>query len=128
VLKNGKAIYILWWDYFHLSYPLTEKKIVLPVESRNQFRLTEAVPHYERGIDVHDYETAFTTSILQSENGALTVALGKTPVFLEEVEHYDKSWITVSSISIFECVHFLSFITSFFIVKKLQNSVDNSTP
>lgn len=96
-LKDGKAIYIMWWDYFHLSYPISERKVVLPVESHNQFRLTEAVPHYSQGSDVNDYEPAFTTYMLQPQNGTLTIVLGKTPVFLEEVgkNQYLDDWINL---------------------------------
>lgn len=86
VSKDGKSIYVVWWDYFHLSFPVTERKISLHVGSDNQFRLTEAVPHYQRGTDINNYETAFTTYVLQPEEGILIFTLGKTPVYLEEVE------------------------------------------
>ena len=108
VLKNGKSIYIVWWDYF-LFHPLSEKEIVLIVGSDNPFRLTEAVPHHERGIDVHEYETAFATSILQPENGTLTIVLGKNPVFLEEIEkNYFNEWIKAMTSST-RCAIFFTF-------------------
>ena len=85
VSKNGKSVYIVWWDYFHLSHPVSEKEVSLKVGSNNTFRVTEAVPHFQRGIDVSDYETAFKTWMVQPENEILNLTVGKNPVFLEEV-------------------------------------------
>lgn len=86
VSKDGNPVYVIWWDYFHLSFPLPEKPVSLHVGSNKEFMLTEAVPYFQRGIDVDNYETAFTTHVLQPEKGTLTFTIGKNPVYLVEVD------------------------------------------
>ncbi len=86
VLKGGKSVYVVWFDFFHLSYPFEEKEVSLPVGSDNTFRLTDAVPYVRQGTDVESYETAFTTFIVQPEEETLTFFIGKNPVYLEEID------------------------------------------
>ncbi|MBU7016458.1 MAG: hypothetical protein HXS44_03040 [Theionarchaea archaeon] len=117
VLRNGKSIYIIWWDYFHLSYPVKEKEMSLTVESDSEFRLTEVVPHCQQGIDVDAYETAFTTYTINPENGILTFSIGKKPIFLEEIDTDHtlfllSGWITL-----------VIFVTGIFILKKLARTL-----
>jgi hypothetical protein len=84
VSKNGNHKYVVWVDYYHLSFPFEGKEVSLNVGSDNVFRLTEAVPHVQHGIDVDSYETAFTTSLVQPQDGVITVAVGMNPVYCEE--------------------------------------------
>lgn len=82
VLKDGKLLYVIWQDDFHLS---SEKEVSLHVGSDNKFIVTEAVPHFQQGINVDNYETAFTVYLLEPEDKTLRLVVGNTPVYLEEV-------------------------------------------
>ena len=93
--ENGSPVYIVWRDYFHLSTPYVPERIVtLNVGSNNKFTVTEAIPHVERGIDIQDYETAFSVHTYQPDQGILTFPVGKNPVFVEvDTSSLSSSWL-----------------------------------
>jgi len=76
--KNGKPIWVAWNDNSQ------EKQITISGISTSQAKTTEAVPEYETGKDVKDYNTAFNTEIKTVTAGKVTVSAGKSPVFVEE--------------------------------------------
>jgi hypothetical protein len=61
-----------------------EKQITISGIPSKEVKITEAVPKYESGKDVADYNTAFNTETKTAQNGKITITLGDTPVFVEE--------------------------------------------
>jgi DNA-binding beta-propeller fold protein YncE len=87
---TGKPVWVAWWDYWE-EQGKTSKTITLYLgNSINRVKITEAVPKYESGKDVIDYETAFNTEIKEVKNGKLTLTLKENPVFIEiQSEEYE---------------------------------------
>jgi flavodoxin len=84
-MKNGKPVWVAWWDYFDDSG--TEKSITIDVGNINSVKITKAVPKYETGQEVTDYSTAFNTETKTASGGKVTITLGESPVFIEEISN-----------------------------------------
>lgn len=76
--KQGKPIWVTWNDNSQ------EKQITISGISSNQVTITEAVPKYESGKEVKDYNTAFNTETKSVINSKVSLTLGKSPLFIEE--------------------------------------------
>ena len=75
--KNGKPVLVAWNDNNQT------KTVNLDVGSVSSVKITEAVPKYESGKDVTDYNTAFTTESKTVQNRQITLTLNDVPVFVE---------------------------------------------
>lgn len=53
--------------------------------------VTDAIPKYETGKDVTDYDSAFNRQIINVKNGEASVELGANPVFIELDNSYPKA-------------------------------------
>src|SRR5574340_667881 len=65
-VKNGKAVYAAWWDYFNDSgyTPGKTMPVSLPGLQGASAVITEVVPKFSTGAEVTDYATAFNTQTL----------------------------------------------------------------
>lgn len=77
-IKNGKPIWVVWND----NSP--SKQITISGISLSQAKITEAIPKYELGKDVTDYNNAFNTETKSVGSGKITITLKDKPVFVEE--------------------------------------------
>lgn len=77
--KNNNPIWVAWNDN-------EDKKNVIISMDKNikNVKITEAVPRYETGKEVMDYESAFTESRGVITQASLHFELGDKPVFIEE--------------------------------------------
>lgn len=55
--------------------------------------VTEAIPKYESGKEVRDYNTSFNQKTIDVKNGKAAITLGQSPVFIEIGESYPKASI-----------------------------------
>ncbi|MBI3753241.1 MAG: hypothetical protein HY266_04240 [Deltaproteobacteria bacterium] len=76
--KGGKKIWVAWNDNS------AEKQITITGIGAQQVKITEAVPKYESGKEVTDYNTAFNTETKSVSAGKITITLDDKPVFVEE--------------------------------------------
>ncbi len=76
--KNNKPIWVAWNDNPE------EKQVTISGISSSQVKITEAIPKYESGKEVTDYNTAFNTETKSVSGGEVTVTLKDKPVFVEE--------------------------------------------
>ncbi|MBI3569752.1 MAG: hypothetical protein HY082_01420, partial [Gammaproteobacteria bacterium] len=84
-VKNGKAIYVAWWDYFNdPAYTRGKAKpVTITGLQGSTATVTEAVPRFSSGAEVTDFNTAFNKGTLSIVNGTVTLTLGENPVFVE---------------------------------------------
>jgi len=61
-----------------------EKQVTISGINSNQIKITEAVPKYETGKEVEDYETAFNSYSKQVYNGKIVLTIKDKPIFVEE--------------------------------------------
>jgi len=82
--KQGKPIYVVWWDYFDDTGSL--KTITLSVDFSGKVLITEAVPDAESGAELNpeDHPNFFKAQTLNVNDNKITVTLGKNPVFIDE--------------------------------------------
>lgn len=87
-VKNGRPIYVAWWDYFNdpTNSPGKTIQVSLSGLQGSSAFVTEAVAKFSTGAEVADYATAFNSSALAIANGSLTINLGETPVFVEVLQ------------------------------------------
>lgn len=76
--KNGESIWITW------NVNKEKKQITISGINSNSVKITEAVPKYESGKEVTDYNTAFNTETKIVEANKITLTLKDKPVFVEE--------------------------------------------
>lgn len=76
-IKNGKPIWVVWNDN------ASEKQITISGVNSSSVKITEAVPNYESGKEVANYNTAFKTETKQTNGGKLTITLSEIPIFVE---------------------------------------------
>ncbi|MBI3377973.1 MAG: hypothetical protein HY035_06200 [Nitrospirae bacterium] len=76
--KNGKSIYAAWNDNS------ASKTIEINTGNIKQVKITEAIPKYESGKEVTDYNTAFNTETKSVAAGKITLTLKDKPMFVEE--------------------------------------------
>ncbi|MFQ6087666.1 MAG: glycosyl hydrolase 53 family protein [Candidatus Methanofastidiosia archaeon] len=84
---TGSPIWVGWWDCFD-EQKCSKMKIDIQVEidlGRDiyQAKITEAVPKYESGRDVTDYDTAFESETRSVIDGKITITLKEIPLFVE---------------------------------------------
>jgi hypothetical protein len=77
--KQGKSIWVAWNDNS------TQKQITITGINSSQMKITEAVPKYESGKYVTDYNTAFNIETKSAKDGEITLTLGKSPLFIQEI-------------------------------------------
>lgn len=77
-IKNGKNIWVAWNDN------AGDKDIPISGITSSQVKITEAVPKYESGKEVVNYNTAFNTETKTVEASKITLTLKDKPVFVEE--------------------------------------------
>lgn len=83
--KNGKSVYVAWWDYFNDAgyVPGTTREVPLSGLPGSTVLVTEAVPQFASGAEVSGYQTAFTKVTMPITSGAATLTLGESPTFVE---------------------------------------------
>jgi hypothetical protein len=79
-IKNGKPIWVAWNDN------PGEKEIIISGVTSKQVEIIEAVPKYESGKEVKDYNTAFKTYTKAVMDGKVNINFGELPVFVEGME------------------------------------------
>ena len=84
-VKDGRAIYAAWWDYFNDTAYTSGKTIdaALSGLEGTSAKVTEVVPKFATGAEVTDYTTAFNTSTIAISGGSATFMLGENPVLIE---------------------------------------------
>lgn len=76
--KNNKPIWVAWNDNSG------QKTVEIAGIGSGSVQITEAVPKYETGKDVADYNTAFNIETKSANGGKITITLTDKPVFAEE--------------------------------------------
>jgi hypothetical protein len=76
-IKNNKPIWVAWNDNPQ------EKQIIISGITSSQVQITEAVPKYESGKEVTNYNTAFNIETKDVKDGVVIIALKENPVFVE---------------------------------------------
>jgi hypothetical protein len=76
--KQGKGVWIVWNDN------ADEKQATITGITSQQVKITDAVPKYESGQDVTDYDAAFNSETKTVSAGSLTITVKDAPVFIEE--------------------------------------------
>lgn len=77
--KQEKPIWVAWNDNQE------SKKVMLTLDKdAESVKITEAVPKYETGKGITDYDTAFEMETKTIREGQLTIGLTDKPVFIEE--------------------------------------------
>lgn len=76
--KNNNPIWVAWNENG------TEKEITISGLVSSQAKITEAVPKYESGKGVVDYNSAFSVETKAARGGKIYLILKDTPVFIEE--------------------------------------------
>ena len=78
-IKNGKPVWVAWND------DSASQTLTLNVGNLDSVKITESVPKYETGKEVTNYDSAFDISTKDADNGIVSITLGETPVFVEEI-------------------------------------------
>jgi cysteine-rich repeat protein len=79
--NNGKQTYVAWNDNND-----SRQETLSFNENMQQAQITKAVPEYDSGGDVADYNNAFTVTVKNvSLNGTFEVVLDETPIFIEGI-------------------------------------------
>ncbi len=87
-LKNGKAIYVAWWDYFNDPSYASGNVRAVAISGLNSatVTVTEALPMYATGAEVTaaGYANSFTVTSDPVSDGSVTLNLGDSPVYVEQ--------------------------------------------
>ena len=75
--KNGKPIWVAWNDNAE------KKEITISDITPNQFLITAAVPNFESGKEIMDYNTAFETEKKVVLEGSVTINIADSPIYIE---------------------------------------------
>ncbi len=85
--KNGKAIYVAWWDYFNDPTYTSGKVRAVTISGLNSatVTVTEALPKFATGAEVTaaGYANSFTVTTVAVSAGSVTLNLGDSPVYVE---------------------------------------------
>ncbi|MFQ5891681.1 MAG: hypothetical protein ACE5HW_02670, partial [Candidatus Methanofastidiosia archaeon] len=85
--KNGKTIWVAWWDYFNDPNYHQEitKTITLNFNFDGEVLVTESIPDAENGMSLNpeDYPKFFKTQNLRIQNREVVLVLGENPIFIE---------------------------------------------
>ncbi|HDJ28578.1 MAG TPA: hypothetical protein ENF28_04965 [Proteobacteria bacterium] len=89
--KDGRLIYIAWWDYFdEPGYsPGDTRPITLSGLAAPAVIVTSVVPIADIGQDVTDYNDAFAISTYPVPDSSVTVTLGEDPLLIQPVPFGD---------------------------------------
>jgi hypothetical protein len=79
-MKNGKSVWVAWND------DNENKTLDLNVGDIQSITITEAIPKYDSGKEISNYETAFNTESKSVSNGQISLILNDIPVFVEQNE------------------------------------------
>ena len=77
-IKSGKPIWVAWNDGD------SEKDVVIEGIRSEEVKITESVPDYSSGKDIHDDFGAFSVKIERVGNGKARIKIKDIPVFVEE--------------------------------------------
>ncbi|MGB9715799.1 MAG: hypothetical protein ACPL1G_05275 [Thermodesulfovibrionales bacterium] len=85
--KDGKSLYIAWWDYFDERKPIKTKTMSTDLGNVDSVKVTETIPNAEWGKDLKDkeYPKFFKMEVRKVSNGKVTFDLGEKPVFIEVI-------------------------------------------
>ncbi|HBR14382.1 MAG TPA: hypothetical protein DD723_02420 [Candidatus Omnitrophica bacterium] len=87
-VKDGKDIFVAWWDYFvDEAYPSTkERQVVLTGLNSARVEITEALPRFSSGQEVKDldYKAFFNKTTVKVDHGEVSITLGENPVYVED--------------------------------------------
>ena len=88
IVRRGRPILILWWDYFEdESYtPGDTRSIPLRELPGSTVTVTSVVPNAELGRDVADYGRAFSVDELTITDSGVDVEVGEDPVIVEALD------------------------------------------
>jgi len=75
-IKDNKPVYVAWSE--------NGESASLSGINTSSITITEAVPKYEYGEQITDFNTAFNTEDKSLSDGGVSIALNETPVFVEE--------------------------------------------
>jgi len=89
--STGKKTYVAWCDYWNNPSLTTQAQI--PVSFSGNAKITEAVPKYEQGKDVTDFNSAFNSGVLKITGGKITITLGQSPVYIQETTESLSSYL-----------------------------------
>jgi hypothetical protein len=83
--KQGKAVFIAWWDYFNdpAYTPGATRQVVLSDLDGDTALITDAIPDVRSGDLVSDFSTAFKVATMDIHDDMLTLTLGDKPLFIE---------------------------------------------
>ena len=85
VVKDGKAVFAAWWDYFNDASYAPGRTVDLALSGLDGIAavVTEVVPKFAAGSEVTDYSSAFATRTFPVSGGTATITLGDSPVLVE---------------------------------------------
>lgn len=75
--KRGKPIWVVWNDNSE------SQSVTISGITSSQVKITEAIPKYESGKEITDYNTAFNTETKSVSAGKITIILKDKPIFVE---------------------------------------------
>lgn len=75
---TGKPVWVAWNDNQE------ERQIVIPNIASTQVKITEAVPKYDLGKNIVDYNNSFEISTKSVHKGEASLMLRNVPLFIEE--------------------------------------------
>lgn len=75
--KDSKPIWVAWNDN-------SDSKTIMLDTGNKRVKITEAVPKYDSGKEVTDYNSAFNSYAQVSKDGKVAITLKDTPIFIEE--------------------------------------------
>jgi len=77
--KNNKPIWVAWNDN------ADSREVGISGIPSNQVKISEAVPRYELGKEIRDYNSAFNQETKTAKSGKILIKLEDIPVFIEEM-------------------------------------------
>ncbi|MDA3910283.1 MAG: T9SS type A sorting domain-containing protein, partial [Bacteroidales bacterium] len=85
--STGNPTYVAWWDYFNdPTYNQGDSNLITLSEiSANQVIITNTIPTDTSGIDITDYNTAFSIDTISISGGSVSFYLKESPVYVEEL-------------------------------------------
>lgn len=81
--KENTFLYLIWWDS-EVSGSQTPPDITLPLHVDGIYVIQEALPNYDKGKDVRNYEdNIFKSKTVQSKDKTIKLQLGEVPIYVE---------------------------------------------
>ena len=82
-IKDGKSIYVVWWDYFEDGRASSKTIALSDLGIRGSVQLTKAVPHFDNGLDLQNSRESYPAYFDTSTSSA-QILLGESPVYVEQ--------------------------------------------